>query len=213
MHDNGPFTESDQVGEGLEGGLAPADVVPTLLRACLSLAQPWEEHLAHWQDEEPGIYLNAGVVAGHLVDLLDAGNLNELRAGFAAIESLLIRGDRDTRAMLIVGVIEDVQSIGLSRGRNLTEFHPFMGPETAAAWERTLRYWKGIGATSLADVVRFERGEPPSPRPPIDPTQVSSPRLRNLVETFQRPTSLAPLDQPTAFWRLLAKLGFRRQTR
>ena len=200
------MSEAELVGSGIEDGLAPSAVIPAFLQACPSLAEPWREHLVSWGDDERGIYNDASVVAGYLVELLVAGNHGELSAAFAAVEGLLAIGDRDTRAMLIVGVIEDTQNISLNRGRNPGDFGPFLGPETAAAWDRAQRYWQAIGATSLADVVRWERGVSAASRPGIDPATISDPGLRRIAESLQRPSPPKPPSKRGPLRRALARL-------
>ena len=206
MKDGSPMSEAELVGPGVEGGIPPSEVIPALLQAAPSLAEPWREHLGFWGDDERGMYNDASVVAGHLVDLLVAGNLQGLSAAFAGVEALLARGDRDARAMLIVGVIEGTQNISLNRGRSPEEFNPFLSPETAAAWNRATRYWQAIGAQSLADVVRWERGVVPAAGHVVDPAAVSDPQLRRIVEGLQRPPQPTPVKRTRTIGKLLAKL-------
>jgi hypothetical protein len=185
------MTEDELVGPGVPGGSPPGDVIPRLMQSCPSLAAPWQAHLDEWGGDEPGIYNDAAVAAHFFVELLEARNVHELAAGFATVEDLLLGGDRETRAMLIVGLIEDVQNISSNRGHDSTEFRQFLGPETSAAWERVHQYWQAIGARSLADVIRAEMGQRPS-SPAVDPARISDGRLRRMVEGLSRRSGAKP---------------------
>ena len=188
------MSDDDLVGPGIAGGIPVGGVIPRLLASCPSLTVPWKAHLDDWDGDERGNFNDAAVAAHLLVELLEAHDLQQLQRGLATIEDLLVGGDQEARAMLIVGVIEDVQTISSNRGLDLAEFSPFLGPETAAAWDRVLQYWQGIGARSLADVVRAEHGLPAS-SPAVDVSQISDPSLRRLVEGLIRP---GPGEPPKA---------------
>jgi hypothetical protein len=185
------MTEDELVGQGVPGGLRPGEVIPRLMQSCPSLAAPWQAHLDEWGGDQRGIYNDAAVAAHFFVELLEARNVQELAAGFATVEDLLLRGDRETRAMVIVGLIEDVQNISSNRGHDSAEFREFLGSETSAAWEHVQRYWQAIGARSLVDVIRAEMGQGPS-SPVVDPARVSDRLLRRMVEGLFRRSRAKP---------------------
>src|SRR5262245_14074028 len=134
------MSDDELVGAGTPGGVPAGDVMTRLLESCPSLSLPWQAHLDYWDGDERGNFNDVAVAAHLFVDLLEAHDVQQLRRGFATVEDLLLRGDEAARAMLIVGLIEDVQNISSNRGLDLAKFGPFLGPETRAAWDRVLQY-------------------------------------------------------------------------
>jgi hypothetical protein len=196
MANNDQMSEDELIGPWVEGGLGIADVLAGLLRACPTLVDPFSKHLESWGDRPRGVYNDTPVVASHMVDLLMTDQLKELRAAFAELERLLTMANREARAALIVGVIEEMQNIAQNRRVDPIGFQPFMKPETLAAWGRVRRYWEASGATSLADLIRQQRGLPPSGAPLIDASRVENPELRMIVESLQRPPFAGLDDAP-----------------
>jgi hypothetical protein len=187
MTSNEQMGEDELIGPWVDGGLGIADVLAGLLRACPTLVDPFSRHLESWGDRPRGVYNDTPVVASHMVDLLMTGQLAEMNAGFVELERLLTLANREARAALIVGVIEEMQNVAQNRKVDPLGFRPFMKPETTAAWGRVRRYWEASGATSLADLIRQQRGLPPSGAPLIDASRVENPELRMIVESLQRP--------------------------
>src|SRR6266576_2444627 len=71
-----------------------------LLAACPSIGTVWAEHLAEWAPEQPPVYIDTGVFAGHLIDLLDTAQTTELGAVFEVVDRLLRTGDPDVRYLV-----------------------------------------------------------------------------------------------------------------
>jgi hypothetical protein len=181
------MSEDELVGPGVEGGLGAAGVMGALLQNCPSLLEPFAAHVDAYGNEPRGAFNDAAIVAVHLVDLLAADRLGELKPVLAALEHALARANRDGRSVLIVGVLEGMQNVCLNRGRDPGDFCRYLGPETTAAWGRVERYWRISGARSIPDLIRIQQGREPINAAAIDPSKVSDPELRAIIETLQRP--------------------------
>jgi hypothetical protein len=119
-----------------------ADVVPTFLAACPSVGPAWRKHLDFWGGEPGrGIYMDVAVLARHLVDSYERGELEEFPAAFALVERCLTEGDEATRELATIGVIEGVQNIGLHRPFGADVFLPWLGPASRTAWDELNRWW------------------------------------------------------------------------
>ncbi len=181
------MTEDELVGRGVDGGLDHEEVIRELVEATPSLQGPWREHLASWGDDPRGPYSDTPVISSYVVDSLAARNIADVQAILARAEELFQKASRDGRASLVVGLIEELQNISLSRGQDPEALLPYLSPEMSAAWTRVQAYWAERGATSVIDLVRADRGRPLEGRPAIDPSKIQNPELRMIVETLFRP--------------------------
>jgi hypothetical protein len=129
--------------------LTPDDVVPLLLQACPSFAEPWSRSL--WRNlatDPPGArlhYADASDFVRHIVGLLVKGETAELPSVFAVIERLLIDGDADARELAQIGYLEDFQIIGGNTAGVSPErdVRPLLGGRSEAAWRELNRMWGG----------------------------------------------------------------------
>jgi hypothetical protein len=87
--------------------------------------------------------------------LFDQSTEHGLEVGdvFAAIEQELGAADGKARNLLIVGLLEDLQNLSLSRGRDLDTWVHRMGPATLAGWRMVERLWSS--SVSPADFNAF----------------------------------------------------------
>ena len=134
--------------------VTPDAVVPLLLEACPSLLPAWEEHLAWWQPEIPGLFNDVSVFAHHVVDSYAAGRTSEFPAFFGAVEHLLSHGDHATRELIVIGLLEDLQNVASHRSFGYGVFLSWLGPASRAHWGALEAAWQG--KTSLMDVLRAE---------------------------------------------------------
>jgi len=72
---------------------------------------------------------------------------------FAAIERELVAADGRMRNLLIVGLLEDLQNLSMSRGRDPDMWVKWMGPATLAGWRMVERLWSS--SVSPADFNAF----------------------------------------------------------
>lgn len=131
------------------------EIVPRLLEACPSARSAWDEHLASWGGEEPGIYNDTAIFAHHMNSALKAGDTHEFEAFFRALEDFLTVGDADTKKVTVVGVIETLQNVASHEPPRYQAFERWLGPLARQAWSDVERMWSG--KESLMDVLRSER--------------------------------------------------------
>ena len=134
--------------------ITEAEVMPLLLAACPGFAPTWQEHLAWWKGDERGSYNDAAEFARYLVESYNRGDTSEFEFAFATIERLIDEGDENTRGLVIVGVLEDIQTIA-SHSCGLDAFVRWLGPKSRVAWIDIAQAWSG--EASLMDVLRAER--------------------------------------------------------
>ena len=88
-------------------------------------------------------YTQATLLAEALIDEVgDVGAL-QLRTVFMRIEAELARSDGESRAVLITGLLEDLQTISMNRGVNLDTWTAWLGPLTRQAWDAVSAVWAG----------------------------------------------------------------------
>ena len=124
--------------------IEPGEVVRRLVSAAGSIGPDWERHREDWDGTRAGFYNDVAVVARQVVALMAAGNRAELAEVFAEVESLLRQDlSRDANNLLIVGFLEDVQTITSHDevGVASSAFAPFLGPTTLTAWVEVHGFW------------------------------------------------------------------------
>jgi hypothetical protein len=94
-------------------------------------------------DLAPGAYIASGTLAQVLAEVLLDGRLEDLVAVFKSLEGMLSTAEGETRELLIVGLLEDLQNISLSRDIALNEWVPLLGPGTTQAWDAIDEMWAG----------------------------------------------------------------------
>jgi hypothetical protein len=116
----------------------------------------WREHIAHWGGEPAGSYNDMSAFAVFVVeDLYEKGQIDEIRRVFQLLERLLVEGDQDTRGLIAVGFLEDLQCVASWRPYGNKVFEQFLGPMSEQFWRELQQLW--AGKSSLMDVIRSER--------------------------------------------------------
>ena len=162
--------------------MTTADVVPALLAVCPSTAPAWREHLAFWGDEpHRGHYNDAGVVAQHLVDSYERGELAEFPTAFAELERCFAEGDAEAQNLAAVGVVEGIQNVASHRPFGAEVFLPWLG---RAAWDELCVFWGLVAEAKAAGLLGPPAGQPAPPV--VDPADVQDLALRRIIEQVYR---------------------------
>ncbi len=168
-----------------------ADVLPAFLAACPTIKPAWESHLASWGDEtERGHFNDAAVVAHHIVDRFERGDLTELPAVFAVLERCLAEGDKEARGLATVGIIEDIQNIASHRDFGPDVFLRWLGPLSRAAWDELCVFWGHVMEAKAAGLLD---PTPDAGSRAVDPSEIEDPALRRMMEQMHRRELPGPL--------------------
>ena len=126
--------------------LSNDDVIPALAVVCPSVAGVWAEVIddeLRFDDDGSRLhYVDVWDVVTVIVDLHRDGNTGEVQAAFHVFERFLIDGRPETRELIIVGYLEDLQNASLSVSIPLDEWVPDMGPETRRWWRGVRAFWE-----------------------------------------------------------------------
>jgi hypothetical protein len=117
-------------------------MMPMLLSACPSFAEPWQRYVEAPDYEPDLLYLHLNEFASHVVGLLKSGETRELDAVFAAVETLHKDGDRSVCEAATIGILEGVQNIAEDTGFDPESFVPYLRTESATWWRRLNDFWK-----------------------------------------------------------------------
>ncbi len=130
------------------------ELIKSFIEVCPSLRDRWIEHLDYWGDDERGEFNDISVLAHLLVDKYSEGYTNEFESVFSLVEQLLADGDEETRVIITIGLIEDIQNIASHTEFGSGVFIRWLGPKTKDAWNLVNKMWEG--KSSLMEVVRDE---------------------------------------------------------
>jgi len=128
--------------------LSRRDMMERLVGVCPSFGARWEEGMRGDYvdvDGTPLDYVALGGLAGHLVDLAQAGRCDEFSAVFGEVELLLLHGNDELRQAMVVGFLEGIQNHASHTTLNPDSFLKWMGPESKHWWGRLNRFWQGLG--------------------------------------------------------------------
>jgi hypothetical protein len=141
--------------------------------------------LEFWGDEpERGLYNDAAVIAHHLVDSYERGDLSEFPTAFALLERCLTEGDKPTRDLVMIGLIEAIQNIASHRPFGPGVFATWLSPASRAAWDEVIDWWDQLAKAKAAGLLGPRPGQPAAPV--VDPGDVQDPALRRMVEQLYR---------------------------
>ena len=133
--------------------ITESEVIPLLLVACPGFQSAWEKHLAYWNGDVTGAFIDAGEFAHYIVACYERNDTSEFAAAFAAIEKVLNEGDQKARDIAGIGVLEDIQTIA-SHSCGGDVFVQWLGPASRVAWAQIAKMWER--KASLMDVIRAE---------------------------------------------------------
>ena len=165
--------------------MTTADVVPALLAVCPAIAPAWRDHLAFWGDEtKRGHYNDAAVIAQHLVDSFERGEVEEFPAAFAVLERCFAEGDAEAQNLAAVGVIEGIQNVASHRPFGPEVFLPWLGLASRAEWDELYVFWGQVAEAKTAGLLGPSPGQPAPPV--VDPADVQDTSLRRIIEQMYR---------------------------
>jgi hypothetical protein len=135
-------------------------------------------------------------LASHVVDLFEAGRVEEVRPAFELAECLIATGPDEDRHAAVVGFLETVQNVASHRKCGSSAFEYLLGPMSLRAWTELTEVWSG--KVSLAEVVASETGATLRPRwwqfwkrrdrrlPSELLNEVQNPELQKIIEQITR---------------------------
>jgi hypothetical protein len=133
----------------------PPDVIPGFLSVCPEFATRWRDHCEYWAPEKAGAYNDLAELAHFVVDSYEQGATDVVKRALNHVESELQSKDPQETELLVVGLLEDIQTIASNRPFGPHVFVPLLGAMSRQAWHEIEKAWEGKG--SLMDVVRSER--------------------------------------------------------
>jgi hypothetical protein len=117
------------------------DSMPLLVTACPSFAQAWGEHQAEYGNAV--LYVAAGALAHHLLELHTSNERSTFPAVAAAIERLHLEGTPWVKEFATIGVLEAVQNVWGNSGADPEGFGVYLGSESRRWWEGLNKFWRG----------------------------------------------------------------------
>jgi hypothetical protein len=154
-------------------------VIPLLTEASPPFADRWTEWLAFWEDDDEssrpesatlenprGYYNDIAQFAHYLVERFESGEISDFPKVFELVEVLLSGSNDYVRDLIVIGLIEDLQTISSNRPIGRDAILPWCGTLASENWVQITEMWRGKG--SLADVIRAEqRSGDQSPSEPV----------------------------------------------
>jgi hypothetical protein len=173
------WSGESRVRPGGGAQVTAAEIIAGFLDVCPGIGPAWREHLECWAgNPERGIFNDAAVIARHIVDSFERGDVSEFPAVFALLERCLAEGDDTARELAVVGIIEDIQNIATHRHFGPRVFCAWLGPESQAAWDELCGFWQGVADSKASGLLGAGQ--------PVDPSQIKDAALRRELERLLR---------------------------
>jgi hypothetical protein len=113
-------------------------VVQLVLDACPS----FRETLSNSKDRDL-LYVVAGDLARHLLELYRVGKAEEFIAVAKMIEQLHLDGDPYVNELATIGFLEGIQNGWANNGEDPETFFQFLLPESRKRWKALNNFWQG----------------------------------------------------------------------
>ena len=111
--------------------------------------------------EETGPYSILGELAQRLVACMQADETKHFGNVFESVETILGRASPETRDLIIVGFLEDLQNISLDGPLGLSAWTSWLGTSTREAWDTVEAAWSGrLSPAQFNDAIRGGRSGP-----------------------------------------------------
>jgi hypothetical protein len=121
--------------------IEPQQATQSLLDACPSFAERWDEHQ---QDHgEALLYVAAGSFAAHLLRLYRDSQTETFPAVAAAVEGLHVEGSPWVKEFATVGILEAIQNVWANSGADPAIFRAYLGEESRKWWSSLNDFWAG----------------------------------------------------------------------
>lgn len=89
-----------------------ADAMTRILQLVPAFQPAWDEYLAYWEHEPPGVCLDFSEFSRFVHDAIVEARALDLPAIFALIEQFLAEGDDDVQAGASTCFLENLQNVG-----------------------------------------------------------------------------------------------------
>ena len=130
-------------------GPTEAEVMTQLLAGFPGFRPRWEKHLASWDGEPAGNYIDIGEFVYFVVeDLYPSGKSEEVQRAFDLMENWLMNGHVNVQELVVIGFLEDLQNLASQQPFGKEAFIPFLGPKSREGWDDLEKFWEGKGAFS-----------------------------------------------------------------
>jgi len=134
-------------------------LISRLLDAFPGFEPTWTAHLAYWNGEPAGSYMDISEFA-HFFDqeLFSIGETREMSRALHLMDELFLEGDEATRDLIGIGFIEDIQNILSWRTEGHSTIIPLLPPTLLKVWKQIEKQW--VGRNSLIEVIDAENVQP-----------------------------------------------------
>ncbi len=130
------------------------EVLPSFRPAWEAFVVEWTPRPGQYWEYEPGEYPNYLLLADlarHLIDLLEAGRLEDVSAALAVAEAWIVDGEHYVHEAAIVGLLEDLQNVMQRRSIEEARITDLLGPEGRYWWDRLNGFWSNREPLGLVD--------------------------------------------------------------
>ena len=104
---------------------------------------------------ETGPYATLGELAQHMVASMQADKTEQFDCVFDTVEMILGKASPETRDLIIVGFLEDLQNISLNGALGLNGWTSWLGTNTREAWDTLEALWSGrLSPGQFNDAIR-----------------------------------------------------------
>ena len=131
--------------------------MPQLLAEFPGFRPRWEKHLAFWDGEPAGNYIDIGEFVYFVVeDLYPSGKSEEVQRAFDLMENWRMNGHVNVQELVVIGFLEDLQNLASQQPFGKEAFIPFLSPKSREGWDDLERFWEGICAL-IRNLEEFSR--------------------------------------------------------
>jgi hypothetical protein len=120
------------------------EMIPMLLDACPGFRPRWEEHVAYWEGEAAGVYIDLSEFVQYLMAAYEEGHTSALESAFDLLERFLVDGDSSVQEYAALGFIETLQNAALHQRHTEKVFVPFLKTHSLREWKAIEQGWEDL---------------------------------------------------------------------
>jgi hypothetical protein len=120
------------------------DLIPGFLQVSPEFAVRWKKRCDYWCPDRAGAYNDLAAELAHFViDGFEEGRFDIVTRPLDYTERLLEKKEPQTTKLLIIRLLEDIQTIAPHHSFEPDAFVEYLGPISLQGWREIAKMWEG----------------------------------------------------------------------
>jgi hypothetical protein len=141
VHPSEAYTKAVELDSAM---IRTEEMIPMLLDACPGFRPRWEQHIAYWEGEAAGLYVDLSQFVDYLMAAYEQGETTTLESAFDLLERFLVDGGSSVQEHAALGIIETLQNAAGHQQYTEKVFVPFLKTQSLREWKAIEQGWEDL---------------------------------------------------------------------